>query len=107
MKKILSVIWLYFSFFMILIAILGLSWGAFGENGWIERLWGVAWNIELRHPILGIPVIAGILLSAMLFLRGGLEPGKVGRLGNLLIYAMIIYGGYFSFQWWRSGAWPA
>jgi hypothetical protein len=107
MKKMLAALWNYFTFLMILIGIVGLSWGAFGEKGWIERLLGSAWNIETRHPILALPVIGGTLLLAMMFLRGELQTGKVGWLADLLIYAMMFYGIYFSYLWLRAGAWPA
>ncbi|MDD5176451.1 MAG: hypothetical protein PHQ05_08540 [Sterolibacterium sp.] len=106
MKKLLKEIWSYFSFAMVLVGIIGLSWDAFGAASWIERLWGVAWDAEIRHPILAIPVIGGTLLLAALFMRGGLEPGKTNRLADLLVYVTMLSGVYFTVQYFRSGAWP-
>ena len=105
MKGILKEIWSYFCFALVLIGLIGLSWSAFGENGWIERLWGVAWDVEMRHPILAIPVIGGTALLAWLFMRGGLNPGKTSRLADLLVYVTMLSGAYFLFQYFRSGAW--
>lgn len=102
MKDILKEAWSFFCFTLVLIGIIGLSWSAFGEKGWIESLWGVAWNAETRNPILAIPVIGGTLLLVWLFMRGGLKPGKTSRLADLLVYVTMLSGAYFLFQYWRS-----
>lgn len=106
MKNLFKEFWNYFSFAMVLLGIVGLSWNAFSENGWIERLWGVAWDAEVRYPILVVPVIGGTLLLVALFMRGGLEPGKTSRLADLLVYVTMLSGAYFALQYFRSGAWP-
>lgn len=106
MKILLKELWSYLCFAMVLVGIVGLSWSAFGDQGWIERLWGVAWNAELRHPILAVPVIGGTVMLVLLFMRGGLEPGKTSRLSDMLVYVTMLSGAYFTFQFWRLGAWP-
>lgn len=106
MKQILKEIWSYFCFALVLVGLIGLSWSAFGEKGWIERLWGVAWDVEMRHPILALPVMGGTALLVWLFMRGGLEPGKTSRLADLLVYVTMLSGAYFLFQYFRSSAWP-
>jgi hypothetical protein len=106
MQGILKEAWSFFCFTLVLIGLIGLTWSAFGEKGWIEQLWGVAWNAELRHPILAIPIIGGTLLLVWLFMRGGLAPGKTSRLADLLVYVTMLSGAYFLFQFLRSGAWP-
>ncbi|MCX7177442.1 MAG: hypothetical protein NTX56_01315 [Proteobacteria bacterium] len=106
MNKLLKEAWSFFCFTLVLIGIIGLSWSAFGDQGWIERLWGVAWSAELRHPILAVPVIGGTLLLVWLFIRGGLEPGKTSRLADLLVYVTMLSGAYFLWQYWRSGTFP-
>ena len=106
MNKLIKEIWSYFSFALVLVGIIGLSWNAFGANGWIERLWGVAWDAEVRHPILAIPVIGGTFLLSVLFMRGGLKPGKTSRLADLLVYVTMLSGAYFSLQFIHSTAWP-
>lgn len=104
MTKLLDQIWNFFCFTMILIGITGLCWKAFGDDGWIEHLWGVAWDMELRHPILATPVIAGTLLLVALFLHGELHPGKVSRLHDLLIYTTMLAGVYFTLKFLLSGS---
>ena len=72
MKKLIQQIWAYICFAMVLVGIIGLTWNAFSEHGWIESLLGVAWDSEIRHPILIAPVVAGTILLVILFMRGGL-----------------------------------
>lgn len=106
MNKLIKRMWEYLCFTMILIGIVGLSWSAFSEHGWIERLWGVAWDAEMRHPILATPIVIGTILLVWLFMRGGLEAGKVHLLDGILIYAIMLVGLYFTLKFFYSGAWP-
>ncbi|MFA7279217.1 MAG: hypothetical protein WC100_03895 [Sterolibacterium sp.] len=106
MQGILKEAWSFLCFTLVLIGLIGLTWSAFGDKGWIEQLWGVVWNAELRHPILAIPIVGGTILLVWLFMRGGLEPGKTSRLADLLVYVTMLSGAYFLFQFLRSGAWP-
>jgi hypothetical protein len=99
-------IWAYICFAMILTGMTGLSWYAFREHGWVESLLGVAWDVEMRHPILASPIIAGTILLVVLFMRGGLEPGKINRLDSIMLYVIMLCGAYFIFRFFYSGAWP-
>ncbi|MFA7270233.1 MAG: hypothetical protein WC073_12885 [Sterolibacterium sp.] len=106
MNKILKELWSYVCFALVLVGIVGLSWSAFGEEGWIERSWGVVWDTEMRHPILAIPVIGSTVLLVTLFMRGGLNPGKTSPLADLLVYVTMLFGAYSIWQYWHSGVWP-
>ena len=106
MNKLIHQIWEFFCFAMILVGITGLSWGAFGEKGWIEHLLGVTWDIELRHPILFTPIVCGTLLLAVLFMRGELQTGKVSKLHDLLYYVTVFVGAYFTLKFLLPDFWP-
>ncbi|TAN46755.1 MAG: hypothetical protein EPN21_19585 [Methylococcaceae bacterium] len=102
MKKLINEIWRYIYFTLVFIGVTGLAWRAFGENGWIQALLGAAWDASLRTPILAIPVVGGAVLLVILFVQGGLRPGKPGKTGlldDLLIYALMAYGVYITYQW--------
>lgn len=104
MKKLIPQMWGFFCFTMVLVGIVGLSWGAFGENGWLERLWGVTLDMELRHPILATPIVCGTLLLVVLFMRGELQTGKVSMLHDLLFYITVLTGVYFTLKFLLSGS---
>ena len=105
MNQLFKNIWSYFSFAMILVGITGISWNTFSENGWIEQIWGVAWDAEIRHPILFTPIIVSTILLIILYMRGGLETGKTNRFDSLLIYITMISGVYFSCKFIYLTAW--
>lgn len=102
MKRLIHEIWRYIYFTLVFIGVTGLAWRAFGENGWVEALLGVVWDASMRAPILAIPVCGGAVLLVVWFMQGGLKLGKANWLDNLLIYALMAYGAYLSFQWWRA-----
>lgn len=95
-------VWDFICFTLILIGIVGLCWEAFGDKGWVEKLWGVAWNMEISHPILATPIIGGTLLLVVIFARGELQTGKVSKFHDMLIYITMIAGVYFAVRFLLS-----
>ncbi len=100
MKRIIGEIWIYIVFTLVLIGIVGLSLELFKENGLVERVLGVVWDAEVRSPLLVTPILGGTLLMLSIFLRGGLNPGKGHSFSDLLLYAVMGCGVYFSYKWW-------
>lgn len=92
-------LWSSTVFTLVLIGIAGLSWSAFQDNGWVEKLFGVVWEAELRHPLLLIPTIAGTLFMAVYYLRGGFKPGKGKVSSALFIYGLMAAGLYYAYRW--------
>ncbi|MBS1191144.1 MAG: hypothetical protein H6R10_2936 [Rhodocyclaceae bacterium] len=100
MNEKLRILWSSTVFALVLVGIAGLSWSAFQENGWVERLLGVVWDAEVRHPLLLVPTIGGALLMAWLFLRGGMaRGGKDSMLSHLWVYGLMASGAYFAVKW--------
>lgn len=100
MKKIVGAAWTYIVFTLVLIGITGLSLECFKDNGWVERIFDVVWEAEVRSPLLITPILGGALLLISIFLRGGLETGKGHIPSDLLLYGIMAYGAYTSYQWW-------
>lgn len=101
--KLLDEIKSYVTFVLILIGIAGLSMDTFKDGGFLERAWGIVWDAEMRHPLLIIPTVAGVLLVSTMFLRGGLAPGKSksNPLVDVPIYLFMACGAYYLYQWLR------
>lgn len=103
MKKLIDEVWLYVSFTLMLIGIVGLTWEALRDDGWFEQLAGKIWDAEVREPLLATPIVGGALLLVSIFLRGGLSTtGKEHPFGTLIGYALMASGAYFAFQYWRG-----
>lgn len=94
-----STLWSSIVFALVLIGIAGLSWSAFQDNGWVERLFGVVWDAELRHPLLLVPTLGGTVLMAVYYLRGGFKPGRGKVSSALFIYGLMAAGLYYAYHW--------
>lgn len=99
MQRIIGAAWAYIVFTLVLIGIVGLSLEFFKDNGLIERTFDVVWDAEVRHPLLITPILGGTLLLLSIFLRGGLTTGKGHSFSDLLLYAMMSSGVYYSYKW--------
>lgn len=99
MNEKLRTLWSSVVFALIIIGIGGLSWSAFQENGWVERAFDIVWEAEMRHPLLLVPTIGGVLLMVSIYLRGGLAPGKSSIFSFVVTYGMMICGVYYSYKW--------
>jgi len=100
MKRIIEAAWVYVVFTLVLIGIVGLSLELFMDNGLIERTFDVVWDAEMRNPLLVTPILGGTLLLLSIFLRGRLTSGKGHSFSDLLLYAIMACGAYFSYTWW-------
>lgn len=100
MKKTIEAAWVYVVFTLVLIGIVGLSLELFKDDGLIERALDIVWDTEVRMPLLVTPILGGTLLLLSIFLRGGLTSGKGHSFSDLLLYAIMACGAYFSYTWW-------
>lgn len=99
--KIFDEIKTYVVFAFILIGIAGLSMDMFKSDGMLAHTLGVVWDAEVSHPMLIVPTIGGILLAVSIFLRGGINAGKVksNRLADVPTYIFMAAGAWYAFQW--------
>lgn len=102
MKKFFELFWSYLSFALVLIGIGGIAWHTFSDDGWGERLIGVVWDAEMRHPLIVTPIILGTLFVAYMFLRRGATAERSRFAGNVLVWGMSLSGAYFVLQWIRA-----
>lgn len=103
LKKLAEEVWVYSSFTLMLIGIVGLAWSALEEGGWLEHFLGQVWEVGVREPLIATLIVGGALLLSSIFLRGGLSSsGKEHPFGKLIGYALMGSGVYFAFQYWSS-----
>jgi hypothetical protein len=91
-------LWDFTCFTLVLIGIVGLCWNALGDNGWVEHVLGVVWDLELRYPIVATPIIGGIIMTATLFLRGEMNTGNVSQLHDWLVYITMTAGAFYAIR---------
>lgn len=101
MKRIAEVVLSYLTFALLVIGIIGLSWEVFRDDGWLEQGLGIVLDSGIQESILATPIIIGILLASIAFLRDDLfTPGKANPvISNTILYVLVACGLYFSYQW--------
>ena len=91
-------IWSYLAFALMLIGISGLSWDIFQEDGLAKRFLGAVWEAEVRNPVLFTPIILGGVFLVVVFFRGGFKVGQGNPFSDLLVYALMAAGVYYTYQ---------
>lgn len=104
MKRFTEVVLAYLTFALIVIGIVGFTWETFRDDGWLEQGLGIVLDSGAKESLLATPMIIGILLVSLAFLRDELfSPGKSHPFfSNAIVYALVASGLYFSYQWITS-----
>lgn len=97
MRKLLEDLWSFFALAMMLIGLGGLSFNAVRSDGWLSQIAGQA----LDGGIGAILLVMSTVILAWACLSGRLVVGKKkdSKLGDLLVFAMIFTGIYFTYGW--------
>lgn len=80
---------------LVLAAMLGMSYHAFRDNGWLEGLTGKIWSLEIQYPVIAIPATIGAILLFRMWRHQRLARGRHSRLPDIVIYALMAVGVYF------------
>ncbi|HEY6898672.1 MAG TPA: hypothetical protein VI279_15550 [Rhodocyclaceae bacterium] len=103
MKNILEHAWSIFAMVMMLIGIGGLAFNLFKNDGWGSHLLGRVFDAQMAHPAIAIPTTLAAIWLAWACLSGKLVVGKQQNLlGDLLVFAMVFTGIWFTYQWLTS-----
>ncbi|CAG4884313.1 conserved membrane protein of unknown function [Georgfuchsia toluolica] len=100
MRKLLEDLWSFFALTMMLVCFGGLAFHTFKTGGWASQITGWALDAGFRHPVMAIP--AGIIAVSLAWacLSGRLVVGKKNnRFGDLLVFALVFTGIYFTYSW--------
>lgn len=88
------------AFALIVIGFGGLSWDVFRDGGLLERGFGLAWEAQVRNPMIMVPVLLGGLILLPMFLRGGFNPGKAKQSwADFAVYGLMAVGFYYVVRW--------
>lgn len=95
MKPVVEFLESFVVFALVLAGIAGLSYSLLRENGWLGTALGNMWDIEIRYPMIAIPVTIAAVIMFRLWSRNKVIHGRTSRLPNLLLYALMASGAYF------------
>lgn len=100
MRKLLENMWSLFAFTMMLIGYGGLAFYTFKADGWASQITGRVFDAGVRHPATVITSVIIIAILAWAYLSGRLVVGKKkSKVGDLLVFAMVFAGIYFTYNW--------
>lgn len=103
MRKFLENLWSLFAFTMILIGYGGLAFYTLKADGWASQISGRVFDAGTEHPAAVIPSVIIIAILAWAYLTGRLVVGrKKSKIGDLLVFAMVFTGIYFTYNWLRA-----
>ena len=94
MKQFLVVLEAMVTFVLVVVAIVGVAYHSFRENGWIVQGFGKISDAYVHYPLIAIAVTVGAILAFRSW-RGRLKRGARSRFFDYLMYLLMAVGIYF------------
>ena len=82
----------------------GISYHLFRKDGWLGSMLGTLWNAQIQYAMVVIPVAISAIVMLRLWSRGRVIHGRMNRLPDFIIYALIAIGAYFIGRYLTTGA---
>ncbi|MBM3359258.1 MAG: hypothetical protein FJY54_16220 [Betaproteobacteria bacterium] len=95
MKQVVDYIQSFIVVGLVLFGIAGLSYHSFRDEGWIESALGDIWELHVQYPLIAVPVTVGACILAKMWHEQRLSSGRLSKLPDIFIYALMAAGAYF------------
>ncbi len=89
---------------LILAAMLGMSYHAFRDNGWLASFTGKLWTIEMQYPVIAIPATIAAILLFRMWRHQRLARGRHSQMPDILVYVLMAVGLYFLIRYTMYGS---
>ena len=89
---------------LVMAAIFGMSYHAFRDDGWLEKVTGHILSLEMQYPLIAIPATVAAILVFRMWRRERLARGRHSQLPNIVIYLLMAVGLYFIGQFFVRGS---
>ena len=103
MKQIVEYIQSFVTITLLLAGIGGVAWHMFKEDGWLGRILGRIWDIQMQNPVVAIPATLALLFIGKLWYDHNRAKGRTSKLPDFLIYVIMAAGLYFIYQFLTQG----
>lgn len=103
MKQVFEYVNSFVTITLILAGIGGVSYHMFKEGGWLGRIFGKFWDMQMSNPVIAIPVTLAILFVGKLWYDHNRAKGYTSKLPNIVIYVIMAAGAYFIFDFVTDG----
>jgi len=88
---------------LVLAGIGGFAYNLFKDGGWLGLALGKFWDVNLRYPVIAIPVTIAVVIIGKLWYDHSRAKGHTSRLPDVLIYVIMAAGVYFIWDFVRGG----
>jgi hypothetical protein len=81
----------------------GVAWHMFKENGWLGKILGKIWDVQMQNPVVAIPLTLAVLFIGKLWYDHNRAKGYTSKLPDVLIYVIMAAGVYFIYEFIAQG----
>ena len=103
MKQIVEYVQSFVTIALLLAGIGGVAWHMFKEDGWLGKIFGKIWDIQMQNPLVAIPATLGLLFIGKLWYDHNRAKGRTSKMPDFLIYVIMAAGLYFIYQFFSQG----
>jgi hypothetical protein len=80
---------------LVISGLVGLTFQAVRDGGWISSTLAKAWTVELDHPLVALPLTLAGLYVFLSWRRQHVELGHASRMHNVILYGLMAAGAYY------------
>jgi len=81
----------------------GVAWHLFKEDGWLGKILGKIWAVQMQNPLIAIPLTLAVLFIGKLWYDHNRAKGYTSKLPDVLIYVIMAAGVYFIYEFIAQG----
>jgi len=94
-KQVLEFVSSFVTIALVLAGIGGAAYHMFKEGGWLGIALGKIWDVNIRYPLVAIPVTIGVVFIGKMWFDYNRAKGYTSRLPDILVYIIMAAGVYF------------
>ena len=104
MKQVFEYVTSFVTIVLVLAGIGGVAYNLFRDGGWLGLALGKVWEINLRYPVVAIPVTLAIVILGKLWYDHNRAKGRTSKLPDVVIYVIMAGGLYFLWRMITTGS---
>jgi hypothetical protein len=102
-KQIFEYIQSFLTIGLLLAGLGGVAYHLFKENGWLGRILGKIWDVQMENPVIAIPLTLAVLFIGKMWYDHNRAKGYTSKLPDVLIYVIMAAGVYFIYEFISQG----
>ena len=103
MKQIVEYVQSFLTIGLLLAGLGGVAYHMFKEDGWLGKILGKIWDVQMANPVIAIPATLAILFIGKLWYDHNRAKGYTSKLPDVLIYVIMAAGVYFIYEFVTRG----